>query len=663
MQGNDSLIAAVVRSLNVGSGERFFAKLAEQLVTIAGASCVLVGERVAGSPARVRTLAAYAGGSLLPEMELELPPAGEAASDPAAAGWGALCAGAPLLDADGTPIGAIAMFYREPPARLRDVEDVLRICAARAAAELERKQSAETLRQSELRYREFLAHSLEGVWRWEFEPPVPLDLSEDEVLQRMLHDSRLAEVNDALVRINHFPPAAQLLGCRMIDLPYFESRHEMLRRQIRAGFPIRTNQFQAHTGTGEVVWLENLQLPDVENGLLVRAWGLTRDITRTKLAELEVKQAEERYRALFESAGEAILVSRDTVVDCNSRALALFGATREQILGRNPSDFSPEFQPDGSNSRDLVRLRIALALEGVSTSFDWQYRRLDGTLFDGHVTLTPVKIAGVPHRMALIRDISERKRTERETQKFNAELERLVEQRTAQLEGANRELEAFSYSVSHDVRAAIRGIYACSQILLDDHGSRLDGDGARWLETMRNGSKRLDQVTQELLELSRLARARLHVEEVDLGAIARPVARRLAEGEPERAARFQIADGLVAMADEAMLSVVMEHLLGNAWKFTRGRSVAEIAVGATECVEGGRAFFVRDNGAGFDSRRAGDLFNAFERLHPKDKFEGSGIGLATVRRLVHRHGGRVWAEGEIEQGATIYFTLPRPPHG
>lgn len=663
MRGNDSLIAAVVRSLNVRPGERFFARLVEQLVTIAGASCALVGERVAGSPSRVRALAAYAAGSVLPEMELDLPPAGDAASEPAAAGWGRLFAAAPLLDAGGEPIGAIALFYRERPARLQAVEEVLRICATRAGAELERKQAAETLHQSQLRYRELLAHSLEGVWRWEFEPPVPLDLDEDEVLRRMLHDSRLAEVNDALVRINRFPPAPQLLGCRMIDLPYFESRHEMLRRQIRAGFPTRTNQFQAHTGTGEVVWLENLQLPDVQNGTLVRAWGLTRDITRTKLAELGVKEAEERYRALFESAGEAILVSRETVVDCNSRALGLFGATREQILGRYPSDFSPEFQPDGSNSRDLVRLRTALARDGVSTSFDWQYRRLDGTLFDGRVTLTPVRIAGVAHRLALIRDISDRKRTERETQKLNAELERLVEQRTIQLEGANRELEAFSYSVSHDVRAAIRGIYACSQILLDDHGSRLDGAGSRWLETMREGSRRLDRVTQELLELSRLARARLDIEEVDLGAIARTLVRRLAEAQPERAARFQIAEGLIAMADQALVRVIMEHLLGNAWKFTRGRNIAEIEVGATECPQGDRAFFVRDNGAGFDPSRAADLFNAFERLHPKNEFEGSGIGLATVRRLVHRHGGRIWAEGEVDRGATIYFTLPRPPHG
>lgn len=662
--GDDSLIAAIAHSLNVGTGARFFASLVEQLASITGASCALAGERVAGSPARVRILAAYAEGNLSPGMEMELPSPGQPAADPAAGGWGALRASVPMPGSSGEPVGAVALFYRQPPAQLHAIENVLRICAHRAGAELERIRTEEALRQSELRYREFLAHSLEGVWRWEFSPPVPLHLGEDEVLYRMLHHSRLAEVNDALVRIHQFPPAAQLLGCRMIDLPYFESRHEMLRDQIRAGFAVRAYQFEAHTGTGDAVWLENLQMPTVENGLLVEAWGLTRDITRTQLAELEVKQAEERYRALFEAAGEAILVSRDSVVDCNSRALRLFDASREQILGHSPWDFSPEFQPDGSNSREVVRQqRAAVATTNSPMSFDWQFRQPDGSLFDGHVTLTPVRIAGVPHRLGLIRDISDRKRTERETQKLNAELERMVEQRTAQLESANRELEAFSYSVSHDVRAAIRGIYACSQILLEDHAARLNGAGARWLGTMRDDARRLDQMTLGLLELSRLARARMDVEPVDLGAIARVVGRRLAAAEPERTVRFQIADRLAATADEALIATVMEHLLGNAWKFTRGQAVAEIQVGAVDAAGEDRVFFVRDNGVGFDPRRAGDLFNAFERLHPEEEFEGSGIGLATVRRLIHRHGGRVWAEGAVDRGATVFFTLPRPPHG
>lgn len=656
-----SLIAAIANSLNVGPGERFFPSLVEQLARIVGASCAWAGERVAGARARFRTLAAYAGGPLPPGLELELPVPGQPAPDPAAGEWGALRASVPMRDSSGEALGAIALFYRDPPPQPEAIENVLRICSGRAAAELERLRTGEAFRQSEARYREFLAHSQEGVWRWEFDPPVPLHLSEDEVLHRMLRHSRLAEANDALLRINQFPPAAQLLGCRMIDLPYFESRHEMLRQQIRAGFPVRANQFPARTGTGEIVWLENLQIPAVENGMLVSAWGLTRDITQCKLAELEVKQAEERYRALFEAAGEAILVSRDTVMDCNSRALRLFGASREQILGHHPWDFSPEFQPDGIESREVVlQQREALAKGSMHMAFDWQFRRPDGSLFDGHVTLTPVRIAGVPHRLGLIRDISDRKRTERETRKLNAELERMVEQRTEQLENANRELEAFSYSVSHDVRAAIRGIYACSRILLDDYGSRLNGDGARWLEAMRDDSRRLDQVTQGLLELSRLARAPMEPAEVDLGAIARGAARRLAEAEPARSVRLRIEGELLAIGDEPLLRAVMEHLLGNAWKFTRGRTVAVIEAGALDSAEGDRVFFVRDNGVGFDPRRAGRLFNAFERLHPEGEFEGSGIGLATVRRLIHRHGGRVWAEGALEQGATIFFTLPEP---
>jgi PAS domain S-box-containing protein len=567
----------------------------------------------------------------------------------------------PLVASDGRTLGAIGLSSSQPLAGDQTCEDALKIFAARAAAELERQQAEDALRASERRYREFIAHSMEGVWRMEFEPPIPLELSEDEIIERALRDGTLVEFNDAFVRINGFTSADQLQGARVGDLPDMRTRIEGLRDQFH--LPVHTattSQVLTRTMSGESIYFERTVIPIVERRRLLGAWGITRDITKAKLAEEGIREAEERYHGLFAAAGEAILVSRDSVVDCNLRAQDLFGATREQILSRQPWEFSPEFQPDGTDSRESIRRRTELALQGIPSAFDWQYRRLDGTLFDGHVTLSPVMIAGVPHRVALIRDITERKQAERQIQELNAELERLVAQRTAQLEGANRELEAFTYSVSHDVRAAIRGIYACSKIVLDDYGSRLNGKGRGWLENICEDSQQLDQVTKELLELSRLSRARLDPEDVNFSGIARSVARRLSEAQPERRAQFRIAEGIRAYSDEALLRVVLEHLIGNAWKFTRTRETAEIEVGQ---VPGEAVYFVRDNGVGFDSSKAGQLFNAFERLHSPDEFEGTGIGLATVRRLIHRHGGRVWAEGAAGRGATIFFTLPRLTDG
>jgi PAS domain S-box-containing protein len=630
------LIARIATALNIPAGPQFFELLTQQLGSTMGADRVVFMERMPDG--RDHVLA-----SMGPAHSLE--------------GLMQL----PLVASNGRTLGAIGLSFTEPLVADQTCEDALKIFAARAAAELERQQAEDALRASERRYREFIAHSMEGVWRIEFEPPIPLELSEDEIIERALRDGILVEFNDAFVRINGFTSGEQLQGARIGDLPDMRTRIDGLRDQFH--LPVHTattSQVLTRTNAGESIYFERTVIPIVERRRLVRAWGITRDITKAKLAEDGIREAEERYHGLFEAAGEAILVSRDSVVDCNSRAQHLFGATREQILTRQPWEFSPEFQPDGSNSRESIQRRTELALQGIPSAFDWQYRRLDGTLFDGHVTLGPVMIAGVPHRVALIRDITERKRAERQIQELNAELERLVAQRTAQLEGANRELEAFSYSVSHDVRAAIRGIYACSKIVLDDYGSRLNGKGRGWLETICEDSQQLDQVTKELLELSRLARARLDPEEVDFSAIARSVARRLSEAQPDRQAQFRVAEGIRAYADEALLRVVLEHLIGNAWKFTRTREAAEIEVGLAP---GDAVYFVRDNGVGFESSKAGQLFNAFERLHSPDEFEGTGIGLATVRRLIHRHGGRVWAKGDEGLGAAIFFTLPRLTHG
>ena len=231
-----------------------------------------------------------------------------------------------------------------------------------------------------------------------------------------------------------------------------------------------------------------------------------------------------------------------------------------------------------------------------------------------------------------------------------------LQRRDIELAAVNDELEAFNYSVSHDLRAPLRTIDGFSQALLEDYEDKLDDEGKDYLGRTRAASQRMGVLIDDLLNLSRVTRGDLRHEEVDLTAIARKVVAELEEGDPERQVTFEIAEGAVTMGDPNLLRAVLDNLIGNAWKFTGNHPTAKIEFGITE--DGGQpAFYVRDDGAGFDMRYSENLFGAFQRLHGMTEFPGTGIGLATVQRIIHRHGGRVWAEGEVEQGATFYFTL------
>ncbi len=226
-----------------------------------------------------------------------------------------------------------------------------------------------------------------------------------------------------------------------------------------------------------------------------------------------------------------------------------------------------------------------------------------------------------------------------------------------ELEGANKELEAFSYSVSHDLRGPLRSIEGFSQILLEDYAPRLDAEARGYLGRVRAASRRMALLIDDLLDLSRVTRSALRRQTVDLSALAREIAAEIQKSRPDREAMFVIAEDLVAEGDPRLLRVALENLLGNAFKFTSKKVVATIEFGAASYEGGDVAYYVRDDGVGFDPRYAEKLFGAFQRLHGADEFEGTGIGLATVARIVHRHGGRVWAEGAVGEGATFFFTL------
>jgi signal transduction histidine kinase len=235
-------------------------------------------------------------------------------------------------------------------------------------------------------------------------------------------------------------------------------------------------------------------------------------------------------------------------------------------------------------------------------------------------------------------------------------LEQKVHERTQQLEVTIQELEAFSYSVSHDLRAPLRSIDGFSQILLEEHSAQLDAQGQDYLRRVRLASQRMEQLINDMIKLSRVTRTEINIEKVNLTRIARSVINELQESKPQRHVDIRIADDLEDNADSRLMHIMLENLLGNAWKFTQKQSTAVIEFGCTK--EGKKKiYFVRDNGAGFDMTYMDKMFTPFQRLHTAEDYPGTGIGLATVRRIIHRHEGNIWAEGQVGKGATFYFTL------
>jgi signal transduction histidine kinase len=319
-------------------------------------------------------------------------------------------------------------------------------------------------------------------------------------------------------------------------------------------------------------------------------------------------------------------------------------------LGAGPAQVSHQPLPDGA----LYDIRVPQsggALGFVRRGLSW--------LFAARSTARALRRANAElneRALELQREVDARTGAEAALRGLNDELERRVAERTEELAAANRELSAFSYSVSHDLRTPLRGIDGISQVLIEDYGGQLDDQGRGYLQRIRAAAQLMARLIDDLLNLSRVTRAELYKETVDLATVAREALARLQESSPGRAVEVILPERLVVQGDRRLLEVALVNLLGNAWKFTGKREQARIELGFTEA-GGTKVFFVRDNGAGFDMMGVGQLFQPFHRLHRDHDFEGTGIGLATVQRVVSKHGGRVWAEGAVGQGATVFFTL------
>jgi PAS domain S-box-containing protein len=370
-------------------------------------------------------------------------------------------------------------------------------------------------------------------------------------------------------------------------------------------------------------------------------------VTENRRKGARIPISEQEYRELFERNPIPMWVyDAETLrfLTVNDAAIRVYGYSRTEFLRMRMPDLV-----DNTPDRDA-------AAPTATSSID-QHRKKDGSFINMEVTRFPVGFEDRTAVAVISREAAAGTPAEPETEMQNQDLESRVRKRTGQLEAMNRELEAFCYSVSHDLRAPLRSIRGFSEVLLERYGPKVDARGQELLRRVCESSQTMDRLIEDLLKLSRVTRVELQRGSVNLTMIAEAIARELRESEPSRDVHVIIAPNITAEGDERLLHLALDNLIRNAWKFTAKKANAQIEVGSTrEKTE--LVVFVKDNGAGFDMAYAEKLFGVFQRLHSPQEFPGTGVGLAIVQRIVSRHGGRVWATAEVNQGATFYFTLP-----
>ena len=399
---------------------------------------------------------------------------------------------------------------------------------------------------------------------------------------------------------------------------------------------------------------KRIELEDGSPGLI----GVGVDISERKQAEIALCESESRFRRIIEQSpiSMTIVGADGTIEFINQKSIDTFGYLPEETPTLR--DWAVRAYPDPDYRRKNLGQWTELVEKAVTQNREIEPREYRVTCKDGSVKT--VSLFGVPiagRIFVMLVDITARKQAEAEILRLNETLEQRVRERTAELEASNRELESFSYSVSHDLRAPLRALNGFSHLLEAEYAHRIDGNGLHYLARIRAASLRMGELIDDLLDLARISRQELKRIDVDVSRLAGEIRAFLEEQFPERKVAWQIAPGLRAHADPILVKALLENLLRNAWKFTAERAEATIALSAT-IHDGERAFCVRDNGAGFEMAYVEKLFKPFQRLHDAKRFEGTGVGLAIVDRIVRRHGGRAWAESQPGQGAAFYFTLP-----
>jgi PAS domain S-box-containing protein len=392
-------------------------------------------------------------------------------------------------------------------------------------------------------------------------------------------------------------------------------------------------------------------IPD-EAGAVELVGVICRDITEQKQSEAALHKSEQRFRQLFEGSKAVMLLiepESGNIVDANQAAVQFYGYPHVRLCMMTITDINM-LPPD------QVTLERQRAVNEERSFFIFPHR-----LANGEIRMVEVRSsfidAGEDHYLfSIIQDVTERKKAEEEIRTLNYELEQRVNERTAMLTAANQELETFSYSVSHDLRAPLRALDGYSTFLLEDYAGQLDAQGQSHLRHIQEAAQKMARLINDLLNLSRITRAEITRQPVNLSALVRDITAELKTQAPERWIEFNIADNIVSNCDARLIRIALENLLQNAFKFTVKVEYAVICFGAIE-EAAGRVYFVGDNGAGFPMKYASRLFTPFQRLHGEQEYPGTGIGLSIVRRIIAHHGGRIWVKAEEGQGATFYFTL------
>jgi len=424
------------------------------------------------------------------------------------------------------------------------------------------------------------------------------------------------------------------------------------------GKPAGPDEFKLQRKDGTEVSLEVRTFPVKLQGETL-VLGIARDITRHKQMENILREERDKAQRYLDIAGVIFIVlgADQKVKLINKKGCEVLRCKDDEIIGKNWFDnFLPE------ESRNEVKAVFDRLMAGEIEPVEYfenavLTRQGEKRIIAWHNTVLKDEANNITGAMSSGEDITESNQVGKEVHQLKKELEQRVVERTAQLQAANTELDAFIYSVSHDLRAPLRSIGGFSQILLEDYAGSLDEESQGYLRRIQAATHRMGQLIDDLLELSRLTRREMSYTVVDLSAAAREIMAELRTTQQDRQVECNIKKGVVAKGDAHLLRVVLDNLLRNAWKFTESHPCAKIEFGTKQHRNGEKVYFVRDDGAGFDMAYAGKLFIPFQRLHSAAEFEGTGIGLATVKRIIHSHGGEVWAESAVEQGATFYFTL------